>query len=534
MPITFAVDEVAPASEPAPTVGIAELVGKHLHVGIAGQPRMLAVKKAAPLLAAVHHAFAEHRPLVLSPDAVWVTIAQGVAQHVRLHSEALRPRLVRHRGKELIQIDVMRDPDPADWASIVGTFRARLGERVGEGMGRLMTCDFSTSGPAERTASEIVLMDMMSPYFDYAMYCVCGIPSITLLGTPADWRTIRERIEVIAELDLGWWTKSLAKIADRLVAAAKGRPDREFFRGIYKPRKAYGPERIVGWAARLYPYVGNEGRYDERNPLLGRALDAPLKLDAHGEYAGPSITLNEVPSCMAQAVVRMHFADGRPERRIALDGGLIGVEQDAKGALVPRVGYVVRDAGASLAAVVEKLRAGHHTTPGSDQPRWSGDANLRAFFAEIGEATLFEGQRAWRLLPPDQRVHLMLYPISAGSIRSEKQAVRVIDLPDRTTLAICNLDRDHRVVRLRIDDLVPNELPEVVVDEETATTIHISESPFFKELPRWKTREPVTAIPVMQGSLLDVLDRALASGGRLDLPTDGTVLDHARELRDGG
>ncbi|WP_272427393.1 DUF4419 domain-containing protein [Polyangium jinanense] len=31
------------------------------------------------LLGAVHLAFAQHRPLVLSPDAVWLTIAQGVA-----------------------------------------------------------------------------------------------------------------------------------------------------------------------------------------------------------------------------------------------------------------------------------------------------------------------------------------------------------------------------------------------------------------------------------------------------------------------
>ncbi|MEV4138816.1 DUF4419 domain-containing protein [Dactylosporangium sp. NPDC049742] len=29
--------------------------------------------------------------MVLSPDAVWLSIAHGVAQHVRLHAEQLRP-----------------------------------------------------------------------------------------------------------------------------------------------------------------------------------------------------------------------------------------------------------------------------------------------------------------------------------------------------------------------------------------------------------------------------------------------------------
>ena len=57
-----------------------------------------------PLLSAVARAFADHRPLVLSPDAVWLTIAQGVAQHVRLHAEELRPRLVRHAGRKRLNV----------------------------------------------------------------------------------------------------------------------------------------------------------------------------------------------------------------------------------------------------------------------------------------------------------------------------------------------------------------------------------------------------------------------------------------------
>jgi hypothetical protein len=99
MAFTFAVDDVEPACEPAATVTLAEHVGAHLHLGVDGSVRVLPTHGVHPLMAAVHHAFADHRPLVLSPDAVWLTIAQGVAHHVRLHAEALRSRLVRHEGK---------------------------------------------------------------------------------------------------------------------------------------------------------------------------------------------------------------------------------------------------------------------------------------------------------------------------------------------------------------------------------------------------------------------------------------------------
>ena len=36
-----------------------------------------------PLVTALHLAYAEHRPVRLSPDMIWLLICQGVAQHVR-------------------------------------------------------------------------------------------------------------------------------------------------------------------------------------------------------------------------------------------------------------------------------------------------------------------------------------------------------------------------------------------------------------------------------------------------------------------
>ncbi|MGI5501316.1 DUF4419 domain-containing protein [Lentzea sp. CA-135723] len=45
----------------------------------AGRP----AQRRAPAAARRPKAFAEHRPLVLSPDAVWLTITRGIAQRVR-------------------------------------------------------------------------------------------------------------------------------------------------------------------------------------------------------------------------------------------------------------------------------------------------------------------------------------------------------------------------------------------------------------------------------------------------------------------
>ncbi|HVK76083.1 MAG TPA: DUF4419 domain-containing protein [Kofleriaceae bacterium] len=525
MAITFGVDDVPVATAPAATVSVRELIGEHLHVGIDGE-RVLPVRGVHPLLAAVHHAFVEHRPLVLSPDAVWLTIAQGVARHVRLHAETLRPRLVRHVESKTLEVRVLGLPDEGtQWAEVVASFRALIAGELGAGLARLLTCDFSTTGPADRTASEIVLMDAMSPYFDYQVSIVCGIPSITLLGSPADWRKIRARIDVIAELELAWWTSSLAPIADRLVAAAEGRPDPEFFRAIYKPQPAYGWDLIPGWIARLYPYVGRAGAYDQRNPLLALALGAELPAaDDSGYYTGPGIRAHDVPAERAQVPVRVVGAGA--QQRIFFEGGVLAVEVDADGGLRPRCGFVIRAADREVDAVVERIQAQHRAIPGADDPALAHDAALRTLFRAVGEATLFEARGPWHLLPADRRDPIVLV---AG--RRTELATRVVDLPDRTFLAIADVeDAGTVVIRLR-QDALGSPAP---VESDDGIVVFARARPELRERPLvpTPTRERLESIPVVGTSLVDLLAGALANGGDLTLPSSGPLLDRLPSLWD--
>ena len=67
-----------------------------------------------PVVAALHRAFGDHRPVCLSPDMVWLLVAQGAANHVNAHAEALRPRFVRHRGKGPASLQKKRPTKPLD------------------------------------------------------------------------------------------------------------------------------------------------------------------------------------------------------------------------------------------------------------------------------------------------------------------------------------------------------------------------------------------------------------------------------------
>ena len=50
-----------------------------------------------------------------------------------------------------------------------------------EDAGRQM---FSTTGPVERAVMDLVWLDAMQSFFTYQLRSLCGIPEITLEGTP--------------------------------------------------------------------------------------------------------------------------------------------------------------------------------------------------------------------------------------------------------------------------------------------------------------------------------------------------------------
>lgn len=64
-----------------------------------------------------------HYPLVLDPDVIWLTIAQGLANHINVNAEKLRRRFVAHDGKKKIIVrrdSFLRGSPENDWPGAFG------------------------------------------------------------------------------------------------------------------------------------------------------------------------------------------------------------------------------------------------------------------------------------------------------------------------------------------------------------------------------------------------------------------------------
>ena len=151
-------------------------------------------------------AFADHRSLVLSPDMVWLIIGQGFSRYVNAHSDELRDKLVSHQGEMVLRVENGNDvlnPSKGNWTQLLNDFSAMIAENTKGEVADMMTANFSTTSMDERIASQITLMETVKTYFDFWNAVIaCGIPTITLEGTPEDWQKVREKARGLSKYGL--------------------------------------------------------------------------------------------------------------------------------------------------------------------------------------------------------------------------------------------------------------------------------------------------------------------------------------------
>ncbi len=368
--ITFPVDDVTPGTEPLEKTELHKIIDVVLAQEKGGTPWGEPIRpieacsdyyrevlsdswvSSHGLAVAIYLAYANHRPLVLSPDALWLAILQGVSNHIWQDPEKYRPLFVDHVTEEM-NIEIVREDlvkgNPANpWHEVAEEMRERIGAHVkGDTVSKLRP-KFSTTGLAEGLAFDVTIMDALGAYFSYDIYCICGIPEITLTGTVEDWKDLNDRVQWLhnfEELDLQWWTKHLVPIADQFIEARKGNPDTDFWQHICKYKGAYGGPVISGWCAQLVPYLkdGYTLLPTERSQALTKMDTTETWTDIFTKEQVPVswIALRQMPVGIAK--VPFHWKTSEGDHEMELLGGFFGVTENENGALSPYIGWAVRD-----------------------------------------------------------------------------------------------------------------------------------------------------------------------------------------------
>lgn len=294
-------------------------------------------------LRGMQEAYADHRPFVLSPDMIWLLISQGFAQHINANSELMRNLIVDFSGKQTlyIQSDKKVDDPTLSWEKAIAQFSDQINKNVSNDLVETLTCNFSTTTPVERIASEITIMEATKSYFEFViMMAACGIPEITLEGTSEDWEKVLNKAKGLKRYKLDWWIHELEPILEEFVKASKGKVSKEFWRNMFKchqPKECGAPVTIDGWIVKFFPY-NKEGKRNDMKKIVG---------------------YDKLPKEIVKVDLKYleMYNDSVIEIPLELWSGFIGLTQNNNNfALRPQIGWMVKKKEVNSTEVLDKLR----------------------------------------------------------------------------------------------------------------------------------------------------------------------------------
>ena len=305
------------------------------------------------LIKGLIEAYKNHYPITITPDMIWLLIAQGFSRFMEKYENLVRERFVNFTGKKDLKVEKLsHSPYNASkkvWDGIIQEFVQKIEKNVGKEVIEALECNFSTTSQVAKVTSQVTIMSAMKQYFTYRVLMIgCGISNITLEGSIQDWEKIKSKLEFLSTKALKWWTKHLIPIIDNIILTKKYYSANnklnndliEFWKGMIRLKGTggmYDPHMINGWIVKFIPNLENE------------------KPDIYQEIYETNVPA-EIISCPME-LTWLSLDGKKVDFKCSLASGFYGMIQDKKTFNVrPVIGYaiVVEDKKESDISVEEK------------------------------------------------------------------------------------------------------------------------------------------------------------------------------------
>lgn len=326
------------------------------------------------LMYALQLSFAQHRPLVLSPDIIWLTICQGVSIHVNLHSDSLLPTICKEEKPDIIEIrnDSLIAEKAVYWEQTVSDIANQAGEYIQEDFYSFFNLRFSSTTPIEQTSRKIVMLEALKQAFIYQANSGCGIPHITLTGTQDDWQAIYDNIDYLEQIGMQEWANELRPVIKQFIDIYNPNPDYGFWENIFKEMVDYDGRYINGWILKLFPYILQEPEYDQRLEVIEEYLIKfnykdmfqPNPYIKGRDYQKSNLCLQDFPTGLAQIdILWRDYFNGTQnndtieplEKQMELYAGFMGVKQYPDKTIEPLISWALTEKNAETYTGINTL-----------------------------------------------------------------------------------------------------------------------------------------------------------------------------------
>lgn len=284
-------------------------------------------------------AWNEHRPVRLTPDAVWMFLLDNYRDVVRDDPERVRADLVLHASGKVPLVAVL-DPSVLGelqrretWEGITRQLLDSMNRHTVSDRHQSMQLDFSTTTPTRALARRIRTLDAYQDFFGFYGGVTCGIPTVHLEGVPEDWKRLRESVQALRIAPTTLWIDGLQPVLDAFVATAEGHPPADFWSSF----------------VRFVPAEPDCGEIDHMDGWITRLIHSPFRDTPSSKPDSGRTRPAEIPRFrlpMAAPADHGHVeftmllpSGGR--RSFYLASGFTGVHQDRSGTLSAEMGWAV-------------------------------------------------------------------------------------------------------------------------------------------------------------------------------------------------
>ncbi len=311
---------------------------KPAFMGRTKQAQLPEVRKSSVFFQALHTSYARHFDFGVRPEVLLYLVLSTVAETVKRNSTDYRHLFTSSDDRETVTVrhDGLRLGDlMSPWDEAIPLFKTALQKIVPSNIMDEVLLDLSTSTPESDVANLVAFMDMASPFYNYRVLTMCGIPKIHVFGTPEDYKkliatTLYLSVQFKEHLEdyfLGV-LQVLFKIQSELTRSDG--QDTSFWGSIYKFHRGSGGDSFSGWAAAFLGYVNQLGG--------GKCLVSVPRTGLADWNKAPSVYTGTEPTHISKVPFIWEYLG----RELPMDfvAGVMAVDKE-KGALVPSLSYAV-------------------------------------------------------------------------------------------------------------------------------------------------------------------------------------------------
>lgn len=300
------------------------------------------------LIQTVQECYDNHRPLILSPDAIWLAVCQGVAIHINQNYDSLKNVIfIADKPDEIIIRNDSLEYSSKHWTNLIEALSLETKKYTNDDFYSFFVPEFSTTNSISKTAFQVTLLNSFNKAFKYIGESGCGIPSITVTGKKEDWTLILKNLKLLDKIGLSYWADELRPIIKQFINASQNETDPVFWKDIYKNASEYGGFYISGWIIKFFPYtkeLASEGEFDNRTGLT-KIAEIYKKNEFLGgyDYLTSTLSTDNFPSGIVKIPVTWNDHINDTIRDIEIYAGFFAIKQYSDKTLEPLISWAICD-----------------------------------------------------------------------------------------------------------------------------------------------------------------------------------------------